>query len=109
MGTLHNLGTINKFYKDYETAGATLNKAVIDTFKAVYEDFGFVPIRIQPTSIRPSKGDKLVLIDKFFLNTDLDLFFEDVDGNIYPVVEIAYRPLNMYLLYQSMAKDIKIK
>ena len=109
MSILHNLQAINKFYKDYETAGATLNKAVIDTFRTVYKDFGFVPIRIQPTSIRPSKGDELVLIDKFFFNTDFELFFEDVDGNVYPVVEIAYRPLNMYLLYQNMAKDIKIK
>lgn len=109
MEELHILQTINKFYKNYETAGAELNQAVIDTFKTVYKDFGFVPVRIQPTSIRPSKGDKLVLIDKFFLNTDFELFFEDVDGNVYPVVEIAYRPLNMYLLYQSMARDIKIK
>ena len=106
---LYNIDAINGFYRGYEAAGAALNKAVEETFTEVFKDFGFVPVRIQPTSVRPSKSDRLVLIDIFYLDTNSKLVFEDVESNVYPVIEIAYRPMNMYLLYQSFAKDVKIK
>jgi len=105
----YNLDAINGLYKGYQTAGAALNKAVEETFREVYEDFGFVPVKIENTSVRPSTFDGLVQINQYYYDENQKLIFEDWDGNQYPVEQIAYRPMNMYLLYQSFAKQIKIK
>ena len=105
---LHNLQSVNNLYKNYQTAGAELNKAVEETFREVFEDFGFVPIRFENTSVRPSTCDRLVQVNKFYFILD-KLVFEDCDENVYPVEQIAYRPMNMYLIYQSFSKEIKIK
>lgn len=105
---LHNSQSISNLYKDYQSAGAELNKAVEETFREVFEDFGFVPIRFENTSVRPSTCDNLVQVNKFYFISN-KLVFEDCNNNVYPVEHIAYRPMNMYLIYQSFSKEIKIK
>lgn len=106
---LHNLESINKLYKEYQIAGAELVKAVEETFREVYKDFGFVPIKIEHTAVKPSTCDKLVQINWFYYDENQKLIFEDLDGFTYPVEHIAHEPMNMLLLYQSFAKDIKIR
>ena len=106
---LHNLESINKLYKAYQSAGAALNKAVVETFKEVFDDFGSVPINIESTSVRPSIIDGLDTVNKFYFDKEGKLFFEATSGMKYPIEQIAYRPLNMYLIYQSFAKEVKVK